>query len=103
MDTLLKPTGSSGAAIGLLFLIAIILALAVHELAVVILRRALREGGPGRKIIDRGSGMTRLAALLLGIAVVLPAAKFDPALSAASSIAPWMNGKLSAKGCRLDG
>ena len=62
------------------FFAAAAVALALHEISLVLLRRMLDRRGPGQRIVKRGSGMTRLAAVLLGVAVALPVAEFDPAI-----------------------
>ena len=62
------------------FAAAAAIALVVHEVAVALLRNLLDETGIGRAVLDRGCRVTRLAIVLLGVALALPSAQADPAV-----------------------
>ncbi len=78
---LLIATGSVEFSIIVLMLGAIIAAVLVHWLAFRILHHVVGRDGPFRAILAGTRGPTRLAIILLGLFVVLPAADFDPAIS----------------------
>ncbi|WP_416898088.1 MAG: mechanosensitive ion channel family protein [Minwuia sp.] len=76
-----EGTGSAELAIILLTAAAIVAAVILHAIAFAILRRVFDEDGPGRHAVQRVRGLTRLAAILLALFIVLPAADFDPAIA----------------------
>lgn len=78
---LLIATGSVEFSIIVLLLGAVIAAVVVHWLAFRVLHHIVSGDGPFRAILAGIRGPTRLAAILLGLFIVLPAADFDPAIS----------------------
>jgi len=78
---LLIATGSVEFSIFLLLAAAVIVAVAVHWLALRLLRHVFSKSGPVRPIVAGVRGPTRLAAVLLALVAVLPAADFDPAIA----------------------
>lgn len=80
---LLRATGSVELSILIIGALAIVLSLALHAAAMRVLLGAMNSAGVGRAILFRVRGLTRLAAILLGLLLVLPAIEFDPAVAEA--------------------
>jgi small-conductance mechanosensitive channel len=78
---LLMTTGSVEISIFILLLAAVALAVAVHWLLFRVVHHVVSRSGPVRPILKGIRGPTRLAAILLALVVVLPAADFDPAIA----------------------
>jgi small-conductance mechanosensitive channel len=78
---LLIATGSVELSILLLLLGAVVFAVAVHWLTLRLLRRFVSKSGPVHPILSGIRGPTRLAAILLALVTILPAADFDPAIA----------------------
>lgn len=70
-------TGNDDLSIVLLLVSAILAAIVLHAAAFAILRRLFKGEGMARSILKRIAGPTRLAAILLGLVIVLPAAEFN--------------------------
>ena len=73
--------GDLKAAVLLWFGLAIGLALAIHTVTILLLQRMLVRDSPGGRILARSRGITRLAALLIGLIVALPIAELDLQIS----------------------
>jgi small-conductance mechanosensitive channel len=68
----------------LILVLAALIALALHEIGVRLMRRLLGESHPFlRSLLQATKGPTRVALLVLALFVALPAASFDPAVSMA--------------------
>ncbi len=78
---LLLATGSAELSLLALFAATLLVALALHLAAFAILHNVMEDGGPGRMILRRVRGPTRLASALLAVIVILPVAEFDPAIA----------------------
>lgn len=78
---ILKATGSVEFSISILLLAAVVLAIAVHWLIFRVVHHVVSRSGPVRPILKGIRGPTRLAAILLALVIVLPAADFDPAIA----------------------
>jgi len=74
-------TGNDEFSILLLFCTGVVIAVVLHAAAFAVLRGVMQREGIGRVILSRITGLTRLAAILLAIVVVLPAAEFQPAIA----------------------
>jgi small-conductance mechanosensitive channel len=72
-------TGSAEISILLLLTSAVLAAVALHAGAFALMRRVYNGEGMARSILKRIAGPTRLAAILLAIVIVLPAAEFNAA------------------------
>jgi small-conductance mechanosensitive channel len=70
-------TGSTELSIALLIGGAVVAAVSLHAATFALLRRVFKGNGMARTILNRIAGLTRLAAILLALVVVLPAAEFD--------------------------
>ena len=81
LNGLLAATGDAGLAIAAMVAIAALAVVAIHAAVFILLRRILEEEGPGREAVRRVRGLTRLAAILLALFVILPAVDFDPAIA----------------------
>jgi len=78
---LLIATGNAELSIFVLFAGALLLAVLAHWLIFKILLRMSESKGPGRLVVSKVNGLTRLATILLALSVVLPVAEFDPAIA----------------------
>lgn len=74
-------TGNDELSILVLFVAAVLAAVVLHAAAFAVMRGVFHKEGIGRVILSRITGLTRLAAILLAIVVVLPAAEFQPAIA----------------------
>jgi hypothetical protein len=70
-------TGSDEVSILLLLASAVLAAVALHAGAFALMRRFFAGEGMARAILKRIAGPTRLAAILLALVIVLPAAEFN--------------------------
>lgn len=78
---LVLATGSVSISLCVLFAVTMLIAVIIHTIIFVILRQVVDEAGPGRAILRRVRGPTRLAAIIMAIAAILPAAEFDPSIA----------------------
>jgi small-conductance mechanosensitive channel len=81
-DALRTATGNDELSLILLFGGAMLGAIILHAIAFAVMRSPLPKDGVGRAILARMSGLTRLAAILLALVVVLPAAEIQPGAAA---------------------
>lgn len=81
---LLRATGSVEISVLVLVATAIVLSLVLHEAGFRVLHRLMDPNGVGRAVLVRVRSLTRLAAVLLGLVVVLPAIEFDPTIAEAA-------------------
>ena len=81
-DALRTATGNDELSLILLFGGAMLGAIILHAIALAVMRSPLPKDGVGRAILARMSGLTRLAAILLALVVVLPAAEIQPGAAA---------------------
>jgi small-conductance mechanosensitive channel len=80
----LELTGSVEFSIIALLAAAILIAIILHAVAFTLLKSIMDRNGPGRLIVRRVSGPLQLAAILLALVIVLPAADFQPAIAETS-------------------
>lgn len=70
-------TGNEDLSILLLLAGAVVLAIALHAVAMMVLHRVIKRGSIANSILTRISGPTRLALILLALVLALPVAEFN--------------------------
>ncbi len=82
LSGLIETNGWPEFTLVLIILAAILIAVLLHGVLSAAIQRALRgNSSAAANLLGRTRGLTRLAFVLLGVAIVLPAARFDPAVA----------------------
>jgi len=80
----MRMTGSVEFSIIVMIVAVVLIAIILHAVTFALLKNMMDRNGPGRVILRRVRGPTRLAAILLALVVILPAADFQPAIAEAA-------------------